>query len=483
MRAERCGSILEKITLAKLLNEIDVACDDERIIKGISDDSRTVKADWLFVARKGVQSDGTRFAQAALSKGAVVLWEASPQENCYQCGDIDHALMILLREFYHDTCRNLCVIGVTGTNGKTSVTSLLAQMFTQLEKKVMLIGTGHIRYGNHDIEIDNTTPSACTLAYYFHEAKCLGYYAVIMEVSSHAIDQKRIGLLRFDYIIYTNISGDHLDYHITKTHYRYTKFKLRYYLKRNGVIIVNHDDASLHPLYDFHDHKVITVGSQQAHLQIRDMELKPNQSFFTLEHVAYETKLIGYHNVMNIAQCLVVLHVQQVPPNKRQAIVKSLHGVSGRMEIYEMYHRYVVIDYAHTAGSLEMLLRTVSQLKERRMIVVCGCGGNRDRSKRGEMAHIALHYSDVAIFTSDNPRNEAPHQILYDMIQNETGNYEIFENRRYAIKYAVKIAQEHDIIVIAGKGDEQVQIINDVSYPFSDLTCVKEMLEDMCYEP
>ncbi len=452
-------------------------------MEGISDDSRIVMANWLFLARQGSRENGALYAQEALNKGAVVLWEEEDGINCYHCEDMEKAQITLLRTYYHDPCKHLTVIGVTGTNGKTSVSHLLAQMMVQMGREVMLIGTGHIRYGDQDIEIDNTTPSACTLAYYFHLALHQRCHVLIMEVSSHAIDQKRIGFIRFDHVIYTNITSDHLDYHITKTHYRYTKFKLRNYLKRNGSIIVNHDDISLHPLYDLKDHKIISVGTKEAHLQISDIHLKPTGSSFLLEKEAYETKLIGYHNVINIAQCLAILHVHSIALPLRQSIVSSLHGIGGRMELHEFQSRYVIIDYAHTASALQTLLETVKPLKEKRMIVICGCGGDRDRSKRSEMAKIALAYGDIIIFTTDNPRSEPPYQILFDMIQGIEDGYEIFENRRYAIKYAVKIAQEHDIIVIAGKGDERYQSIDDKRYPFSDLECIKQMLEDKRYEP
>ncbi|MCI9313251.1 MAG: UDP-N-acetylmuramoyl-L-alanyl-D-glutamate--2,6-diaminopimelate ligase [Erysipelotrichaceae bacterium] len=474
---------MAKITLAKLLSKINVPCKDERIVLGISDDSRLVQKDWLFIARKGTAQDGSAYAIAAQAKGAVVLWEKSAQPDCYTCDDIDAALIVLLRTYYQNPCRHLFVVGVTGTNGKTSVTRLLAQMLERLQRRVMIIGTGHIRYGDTDIEINNTTPSACLLAYYIHLAKTMGYPAVIMEVSSHAIDQKRIGFLRFDHIIYTNVSSDHLDYHRTKTHYHYTKFKLRSYVKRNGSIIVNHDDASLHPLYDFYDHKIITVGEKEAHLQLSHIHLTPKGSSFDLEQIHYETSLIGYHNMMNIAQCLVVLHVLGIGSTRMQEIVAGLHGIAGRMERHVLKGRYVIIDYAHTASSLAALLAAVAPLKERNMIVVCGCGGERDRSKRSEMAQIALRYGDTTIFTSDNPRKEPPHQILYDMLADVKQPCEVFENRRYALKYAVKIAQERDIIVVAGKGDEHYQCINGRCYPFSDLECIKQLLEDKSYEP
>lgn len=467
------------MTLAKLLAQIDIACQDERIVAGISDDSRRVKQDWLFLARRGQQDNGEQYAKEALAKGAVVLWEKAAQPNCYSCANLVQAQTVLLRSFYHDPCRHLHVIGVTGTNGKTSVSQLLAQMFAAVHKDMMVIGTGHIRYADHDIPIDNTTPSSCILAEYFHLAQTKGCFGVIMEVSSHAIDQKRIGFIRFDEIIYTHITSDHLDYHITRTHYQYTKLKLRYYLKRSGVIIVNHDDVSLHPLYQFHDHKIITVGQSQAHLRLRYGERTPQGSSFWLQEDAYTIPLLGVHNIMNTAQCLVVFQRLGISLPQRQQIAAQLHPVSGRLECHEYASRYVVIDYAHTASSLSTLLTTLQELKQKRLIVVCGCGGDRDRSKRTTMAQIAMAYGDIVIFTSDNPRNEYPADILIDMTTSLDGGYEVFENRRCAIKYAVKIAQEHDIIVIAGKGDEAFQVINHQKYPFSDWECAQAALKDV----
>lgn len=470
------------ITLEKLFQQIQIKTADKRIILGISDDSRIIQKDWLFLARKGTAQNGADYVQEALKKGAVVLWEQENALNCYHCEDIIKAQAALLRLYYDDPCRHLQVIGVTGTNAKTSVSNLLAQMLQEMNKQVMIIGTGAIRFLDQEIAIDNTTPSACILAYYFHQAILHHLSAIIMEVSSHAIDQNRIGFIRFDAVIYTNIASDHLDYHITRTHYQYTKLKLRNYLKRNGILIVNHDDASLHPLYSFYDHKVVTVGVKQAHFQIAEIKLKPSGSSFQLQNIPYEMSLLGIHNIYNVSQCLVILHEMSIRQEKRQQIVKALHPVNGRMEIHKCGKAYAIIDYAHTASSLSALLQTVNQIKERRMLVICGCGGNRDRTKRREMAQIALDYGDFVIFTTDNPRGEAPHQILYDMTHALKGSYEIFENRFCAIKYAVKIAQEHDIIVIAGKGDERFQVFHNKKYPFSDQEALRKALEDIHYE-
>lgn len=442
-----------------------------------------VEKDWIFLARKGHTCHGEQFVEEALHKGAVILWEQETRKDCYHCEDMLEAQTTLLRAYYGDPYRHLCVIGVTGTNGKTSVAQLLTQLLTAWGERVMVIGTGHIQYEQSIVEIDNTTPSACTLAYYASLACEHHLTTLIMEVSSHAIDQQRIGLLRFDYILYTNIHSDHLDYHITRTHYQYTKFKLRKYLKQSGKIIVNHDDVSLHPLYDFNDRKIITVGQGQAHLQLSDVQLSMDGSAFTLEQEHYHMPLLGMHNVYNVAQCLVVLQDRAIPYRYKQAIVAKLHGVAGRMELHKQSNRWIIIDYAHTSSSLQNLLEVIHQLaKGRRMIVIVGCGGERDQSKRPQMAQIALNYGDIVIFTSDNPRGEKQQHIFLDMIQGLHGNYEIFENRACAIKYAVKISREHDIIVIAGKGDEHFQLIHGQKIPCNDWECAKKMIGGFNYD-
>lgn len=469
VKVERCGSILEMMRLNRLLSEIKIACEDERCILGISDDSRRVQRDWLFICRRG----GTPYVQEAIEKGAVVLWEEPKAQGCYHVDVVEEALPILLNAYYHEPCKHLCVIGVTGTNGKTSVSMILKQMIEGIGKQVMVIGTGHVRYQHKDELIENTTPSQCLLAWYFAQAKELHIPYIVMEVSSHAIDQGRIDFIRYDFILYTNIRKDHMDYHLTRTHYTYTKFKLRKFLKAHGVIIVNHDDTQLHYLYDLSDRKIITIGSSQAHLCIEDIVLAIDHSEFTLLGQHFETGLLGMMNLYNIVEVLAVLHYIFVPVKKQVELVKQLKGIAGRMEVLEVKDYYIWIDYAHTASALLELLKLANQVKQSRVICVIGCGGNRDCEKRPQMANIASEQSDACIFTADNPRNEAIQNILMEMIQGVQGEYHIYENRAYAIKYAMKIAQKHDIIVIAGKGDEEYQLIKGRKYPFSDREWVR----------
>lgn len=472
MRVERCGYILETITLNKLLSYIQVPCSDERCILGISDDSRKVKKDWLFLCRKGAYQDGASFAQEAFEKGAVILWEDEEKEHHYHCNSMRQAMPILLNIFYQDPSRYVTLIGVTGTNGKTSVATIIKQLLEAHGKSVMMIGTNHIHFEQQDISIDNTTPSSCMLASYLSLARAHEILYVVMEVSSHAIDQERIGFLKFDCILYTNITKDHLDYHITRTHYQYTKFKLRWYLKRHGILVLNQDFQYMHDLYELSDAKIVTFGKSQAHYHIEDVQLSASGTTFTVMNDQYTTSLLGMFNVYNIIEAIIVMRYLQIPYHALISYVHQLQCVAGRMEVHVVHGYYVWIDYAHTQSALMELLKLASQLSTARVITIVGCGGNRDRSKRPLMAETALKYSDIVIFTSDNPRYEEPYHILYEMIQGQEGRFEIFENRLYAIKYAMKIATNNDIIVIAGKGDENYQLIKGIKYTFSDRECV-----------
>lgn len=459
--------------LIELLHYIGIMCEEKRTVLGISDDSRIIQKDWLFICRKGTDKSGYAYVEDVLEKEGIVLWEDKAQKSCYHTDNIENALPILLNAYYHDPCRHLCVIGVTGTNGKTSVSMIVKQMLEGLGKAVMVIGTGHIRYLDKDEIIQNTTPSQCTLASYFARAQLLHIPYVVMEVSSHAIDQGRIDFIRYDFILYTNITKDHLDYHLTRTHYAYTKFKLRKYLKSHGVIIVNHDYTELHALYDLSDRKIITIGQSQAHLCIENIVLAIDHSEFYLFDQHYVTPLLGMVNVYNIVEVLAVLHYLFVPVKKQQAIVAKLQGIAGRLEVIQIRDFFVWIDYAHTDSALKEVLAMAKHVAKQRVICIVGCGGNRDKEKRSLMAKTALENSDICIFTADNPRNEQVHDILLDMLTGIEGSYHIYENRAYAIKYAMKIACKHDIIVIAGKGDEEYQLINGRTYPFSDREWVK----------
>lgn len=464
--------------LSNLLQCIQVPCKDYRLIKGISDDSRDVQKDWLFIAHQGLKENGEKYIKDALNKGAVVLQEAdSNQNNVYSVKNLENQIPILLSIYYQEPWRALCMIGVTGTNGKSSVTSILKQLLEMNQHKVMTIGTGHICFKDNDIEITNTTPSVFVLMHYLALAINESITTVVMEVSSHAIDQHRIRGIFFDYIIFTNITQDHLDYHLSKIHYQYTKFKLRNALKLQGVIILNNDDKYLEELYSLSYHKIITCGIHQAHYVIHNYQLEDKQSKFSLHTYDFTTSLLGMVNLYNITQAIMVCRCLQISYSKLQKDVSKLVSVEGRLHCLPIAKPIVWIDYAHTFMAVKSLIDFANEVKKGKLILVVGCGGEREVEKRAMIGEYAQQHCDIAIFSSDNPRGEDIQKILMDMMPKQLENIQIFENRWYAIKHAIKIARNSDIIVIAGKGNEKTQTIKGKEYPFHDERCVYEILK------
>lgn len=460
------------------MNMLHIECKDTRIVRGVSDNSRDIQKDWLFVLRDKAEKLGKGYAQEALAAGGVVLCDQDmSQENIYHCEHVEYCIPALMEYVYGDLCEHLCVIGVTGTSGKTSVASLIHQLLAMHEQRVMQIGTGFVKYGEQEIITHNTTPGCFQLAEYFKTAVEEQMSHVVMEVSSHAIDQDRIRYLRFDMIMYTNITQDHLDYHLTKTHYRYTKFKLRRYLKAQGAIIYNADMDYMQELMHLAHYNCISFGCEQAHFPIREVKLSDHDISFILQGYHYRADLLGMMNVYNLCEALVVMRRLKYTYEELQEDVEHLKTIAGRMEVVHAGGMHVWIDYAHTSDALKNLLEFAQMVKKGRIITIIGCGGDRDRSKRSVMADTAAQYSDIAIFTSDNPRGERVCDILQDMLVHPHENVQVFENRFFAIKHAVKIAQNSDIIIIAGKGNEDVLQIREHVYPFSDRACVYELVQ------
>lgn len=480
LREGRYGYILETTKLNKLFAYLHIACDDERELLGISDDSREIKKDWLFISRNGYEYHGVEYIQEVLRKGAVVLCDRLEyeQENVYYVANIAHIQQALLELYYGDVCKNLKVIGVTGTNGKTSVASILTQLLHFEHEDVMQIGTGFIRYKNIDETIHNTTPGCFQLANYFRTANKLHIPYIVMEVSSHAIDQNRINFIHFDYIVYTNITQDHLDYHLTKTQYRYTKFKLRRYLKPEGTIVYNSDLSYMQELVNLAHHNCISIGTQEAHFPIRDIQLSEKGVCFQLQGYTYQCSLLSIVNVYNLAQAIVICRRLGISYEQLQTSVSFLQPIAGRLEVIDCDEFTIWIDYAHTPDAVKTLLEFANMVKKGRSICVVGCGGNRDKSKRVIMGGFTARYADIAVFTSDNPRNESIHKILQDMMPKDHENVLVYENRRFAIKHTIKNAEKSDIIIIAGKGCENEITVFGKKYPFSDRQCVLDCLRE-----
>lgn len=469
---------METIRLHKLLGLLHIPCKDTRIIKGISDDTRDIEKDWLFVCRKGSAYDGAAFVQEALDKGAVVLCEGSRQTHphMYYTSHVERIHQALLELYYGKLCNDICVIGITGTNGKTSVASMITQLLQMEGCRVLQIGTGSVRFPDETIEIHNTTPGSFQLANYFRRAKEEHVTHIIMEVSSHAIDQNRISFLAFDMIVYTNITQDHMDYHLTQVHYRYTKFKLRRYLKAQGIIIYNSNLPYMQELVNLAQHPCVSIGKTGSEGKLSDIQLSECDLAFRLQNYAFHADLLGLVNVYNLAEAIVVVHRLGISYERLMQTVAHLSPVRGRMEVLKAKHRTIWIDYAHTAEAVKELLLFANTVCKGRVLIVLGCGGDRDRRKRAIMASIAAQYSDLAVFTSDNPRGESIDGILADMQCASFSNVMIFENRAFAIKHTIKVSQNSDIIIVAGKGDEETITAFAHAYPFSDRSCIRECL-------
>lgn len=433
------------------------------MIHKICDDSRKVGLNDAYVCISSKEK-GLAYVQEALKKGAIVYGMFSYEHHRYFKVNHKQDFEVLLETFYQFDLSNIKVIGVCGTNGKTSVASML---YANLKKEAMLISTHHIYCKNKHFSIRNTTPNAFELAEYIQYAMNQSCKYIVMEVSSHAIDQRRIFFLRYDFIIYTNITSDHLDYHLCSTHYIFTKLKLRKYVKQQGQIVAYPEL----PYLNF-------VQNNQWHILSHPICLfkaKQNMSF-CWEKEQYQIPYQSDFHMENAVQALYVL--QKLGFDDVKERMKHLPLIHGRCEVLIVNGVEIWIDYAHSEDGLLKLLKNVTLKEGCRCICVVGCGGNRDQQKRSKMGQIACLYSDLAIYTSDNPRDEKVFDIMKMMMNHQEKNYKVIENRYCAIKFAMKFAKKGDIIIVAGKGDEQTQEIKGNFYPFHDKSCIKQIIKE-----
>ncbi len=461
-------------------------------VEGIAYDSRRIKENFVFVALKGASFDGHQFINDAVSRGAKILIVSKksavlPSDVCeIVVDDTRKALHKLAAEFYGHPSKQLKILGITGTNGKTTTSYIIKQILERTGSKCGLIGTISYQVGERTIGSVNTTPESLELQKLFRDMLEEDCRWAVMEVSSHGIAHGRISEMHFDAGIFTNIaSHEHLDYH--KNFKNYLRAKLEFfsrYLKESEkdkkTGIVNSDDAYAgYFIKALRKNSIncITYGKKNADVKLVDYSIRRDGNYLTADirgrKTDFYTRIRGLGNIYNTLAGISFALSQDINPETLKEPLALITSVPGRFEsVNEGQDFDVIVDYAHTHHALNNLLKSVKELRPRRTILVFGCGGNRDKSKRPLMGNAAVKMADIVFVTSDNPRTENPEDIIKDI---ERGipfylgkKYVSIPDRKKAIKEAISMARENDCVVIAGKGHETFQVMKNTVIPFDD---------------
>ena len=451
-------------------------------------DSRKIVKDSLFVAQKGTSVDGHLYIDKAISLGATtIICEQLPSYleaniTFIQVEDSNKTLAIIASNFYDNPSSKLKLIGVTGTNGKTTVASLLYQLFKKSGYKTGLLSTVQILVDTTVFKATHTTPNSVTINYYLHQMVLLGVDYCFMEVSSHGIHQKRTEGLEFAGGIFTNLSHDHLDYHVSFASYRDVKKSFFDSLPKTAFALTNLDDKNGNIMLQNTKARKRTYALKTlADYKVKIIEKSFSGTLISINGTEFWTKLIGNFNAYNLAAIIGVAYELGLEKIEILTIISQLESVSGRFEYLVSDNGVIaIVDYAHTPDALKNVLETINDIRtnNEKLITVIGCGGDRDKTKRPKMAHIASQLSTQAIFTSDNPRTENPDTILEEMEEGVSAEnlkkIITISDRRQAIKTACKFSEAGDILLIAGKGHENYQEISGERFHFDDLVEVKK---------
>ncbi|MBM7855934.1 UDP-N-acetylmuramoyl-L-alanyl-D-glutamate--2,6-diaminopimelate ligase [Desulfohalotomaculum tongense] len=464
-------------------------------VTGIAYDSRKVQPGFVFVAIPGFVTDGHKYINNAIEKGAAALIvekNISLSQNIplVQVEDSRAALALVADKYYNHPSQKLTITGVTGTNGKTTTTHLVAAIYKAAGNKTGLVGTIQNLIGGKELPASNTTPESLDLQQLFDSMVKSGVTHAAMEVSSHALALNRTTGVDFDAAVFTNLSQDHLDFHSDMDDYAAAKAKL---FAAAPLSIINADDSRAKEMIEASSGTVVTYGLHQpSDVSARDVQITARGvSFITTgkygEH-RLNLKLTGEFNVYNALAAFTLGMAQGFAGETVKSALENVTGVAGRFEPVDCGQPFaVVVDYAHTPDGLENILKTARQITNNRLITVFGCGGDRDRSKRPVMGEIGTRYSDLAVITSDNPRTEDPGKIIDDIlvgVKKIAGNkhkHKVIPERRDAIAYAIKEAAAGDVVVIAGKGHETYQIIGTTKYHFDDRAVAAAVLKELGY--
>lgn len=477
---------------AKIQGVYTLQGNETGVITGIVADSREVEKGNLFVCVAGTHVDGGDFAIQAIEKGAIAVLTAKPLAlpstiTQIVVPDVHVAVEQMVPYFYDYPGKKMRMIGVTGTNGKTTTTHMIAHMLRMAGHHVGVLGTIHALLDDEELPIHNTTPDVVELQRFLSWMYDKGMTHVVMEVSSHALALHRVAGIEFDTAVFTNLTQDHLDFHKTMERYVAAKAELFRGLtenrekKQGQTAIINVDDEWAQQILDAcGTAKVLTYGiEQKADLRGENVRVELKKASFTVQGNFVNASLVmpvtGMFNVYNTLAAMGAAHAEGVDTAVIEQAVRNFHAVPGRFELVEAGQDFaIVVDYSHTPDSLEKALVTARALNPQRVLVVFGCGGDRDRTKRPIMGRIAAQHADISIVTSDNPRSEDPETIVKEI---EVGvkeaitagkTYKVIVDRRQAIQEAVGLARSGDIIIIAGKGHETYQILCDKTIHFDD---------------
>lgn len=493
-----------KMKIKKLIKDIPsiiLKGPKEISITGVSANSTLVAPGNLFIARKGKKYDGSHYISEAIAAGAAAIvsdvYDPTLKDVCQlihpHVADVEG---LLAAHYYEHPSRELFTVGISGTNGKTTTSFLIKHLLDEIDGPCGVIGTVEYIVGKHRLPATHTTPDACSNQKMLREMVLQGCRSVVMEVSSHALDQQRVSNIDFDVAIFTNLTSEHLDYHGTIEQYARAKQKLFSSLDPAGeksvhswakVAIVNGDDRWHAAMVEVCRGKIFTYGIDgDTDLRASDLSLTPEGSFFQLHYLDHSIDchipLIGRHNVYNYMAALSVALVRKRPFAESVDLMKNAAAIPGRLEsVANPLGLNIYVDFAHTPDALKNVLVSLQGLKKGRLFVVFGCGGDRDRGKRPKMAEVAAQHADVVIVTSDNPRSEDPQEICREIALGFSTNdeFSIEVDRAKAIQKAIEMATKEDIILIAGKGHEPYQVFACNTIEFDDRKTVSQICRSL----
>ncbi len=480
------------IALKALLYRVSIEAVEgstETLVNQIHFDSRKVSQGDLFVALKGLLMDGHEYISQAIEQGAVaVVCETMPTKRVesvqYVVVENSHKALAIIADNYHQSpSQQLTLVGVTGTNGKTSVATLLYDVFSALGFSCGLLSTVNIKYGNTKVEATHTTPDALSVQKHLRRMVEVGVTHCFMEVSSHGIAQHRISGLHFSGGVFTNLTHDHLDYHGSFKNYRDIKKIFFDGLPPKAFALINTDDKNgAFMVQNTRAKKKEYALKRAADYQVKILEQQFSGMLLKINHQELWTPLVGTFNAYNLLAVFATADLLGLDTFEVLKQLSQLKSLPGRFQIFQTEDQTtIIVDYAHTPDALENVLKTINAIRTRneKVLTIVGCGGNRDKEKRPKMGKIAAHYSDKVIFTSDNPRNESPEKIIAEMMAGvgveEHRKIMKITNRQEAIATAKHLCGPKDILLIAGKGHETYQEIEGMKHPFDDFKMAQDI--------